>query len=48
MNGDHIAKHGVDPAEVEEVVFDPVSTILRTRGGEQRRYIVLGLTEAGW
>lgn len=46
-NEDHIAKHGVDPAEVEDAVFDPSSMVLRTRGTEQRRYIILGLTEAG-
>jgi uncharacterized DUF497 family protein len=46
-NEDHVAKHGVDPIEVEDVVFDPSSRVLRTRGAEQRRYVVLGLTEAG-
>jgi uncharacterized DUF497 family protein len=46
-NEDHIAMHGIDPAEVEDVVFDASSRVLRTRGAEQRRYVVLGLTQAG-
>lgn len=46
-NEEHIQTHGVEPHEVEEVVFDPGSVVLRTRGRRQRRYIALGLTEAG-
>lgn len=46
-NEAHILGHGVDPREVEEAVFDPSALFLRTRGGKQPRYIVLGLTEAG-
>jgi uncharacterized DUF497 family protein len=46
-NEDHIARHGVRPEEVEEVVFDSASLFLRTRREEARRYMVLGLTEAG-
>jgi uncharacterized DUF497 family protein len=46
-NEDHVLQHGVEPQEVEEAVFDPASLVLRTRGREQRRYVVLGLTDAG-
>ncbi|HEV8683313.1 MAG TPA: BrnT family toxin [Actinomycetota bacterium] len=46
-NEEHIARHGVRPEEVEEVVFDRASLFLRTRREEVQRYLVLGLTEAG-
>lgn len=46
-NEEHIAKHGVDPTEIEEVVFDRASTFLRTKSAQHRRYVVLGLTDAG-
>lgn len=45
-NEEHIARHGVDPEEVEQAVFDPSAMFLRTRG-EDPRYLVLGLTDAG-
>lgn len=46
---EHIARHNVAPEELEEAVFDPSSRIFRTRSGQEgeRRYLVLGLTEAG-
>lgn len=47
-NEQHVIEHGVEPYEVEEAVSDPSSRFLRTRSAaEARRYIVLGLTEAG-
>lgn len=46
-NEDHIARHGIRPDEVEQAVFDPGSLFLRTRREGVRRYLVLGLTEAG-
>jgi len=41
-NEGHIHEHGIEPGEVEEAVFDPASLVLRTRGGEQRRYKARG------
>lgn len=47
-NERHVAEHGVEPQEVEEVVSDQSSQFLRTRSpAEVQRYVVLGLTEAG-
>lgn len=43
-NVEHIAKHRVQPAEVEEVCFGPKNVLLRAQEG---RYAVLGQTEAG-
>lgn len=44
-NVEHIAKHQVSPAEVEEVCFGTEKVVLRAeRAG---RYVVLGRTEAG-
>jgi uncharacterized protein len=47
-NTEHIARHNLTAQEVEEAVFDPSARFLRTRSGEGgRRYLVLGLTDAG-
>lgn len=47
-NEEHVRRHGVEPEEVEEAVFDPSTIFLRTRSARSaRRYIALGLTEAG-
>jgi uncharacterized DUF497 family protein len=46
-NEDHIGRHRVEPEEVEEVVSDVSSAFLRTRSEQAKRYLVLGLTEAG-
>jgi uncharacterized DUF497 family protein len=47
-NEGHVAKHRLDPEEVEEVVFDRASLVFKTKaGGSERRYLMLGLTEAG-
>lgn len=46
-NEDHVRRHGIEPAEVEEAVFDPSAQFFRTRAGRVSRYIVLGLTDAG-
>ncbi|MFH1776479.1 MAG: BrnT family toxin [Candidatus Omnitrophota bacterium] len=40
----HIAKHGVDPREVEEVCFEGKPFILKSR---DYRYFALGQTESG-
>lgn len=40
----HIAKHGVEPKEVEEVCFEGNPTVLKSRYG---RYYALGQTNAG-
>ena len=40
----HIARHGVEPDEVEQVCFDRKPHILKTR---LARYIALGQTDAG-
>lgn len=42
-NEEHIARHGVEPAEVEEVFFFRFSV----RRGRQGRYVVLGRSAAG-
>lgn len=46
-NEEHIAKHGVDPSEIEEVVFDRASTFMR--GGLRNSVATSfwGLTDAG-
>jgi hypothetical protein len=44
---EHIARHGVEPGEVEEVCFG-ICLVLRARsGGENPVYYVLGETAAG-
>jgi uncharacterized DUF497 family protein len=43
-NVEHIARHGLDPEEVEEVCLD--QTTLFTRAG-RRRYQAIGQTAAG-
>jgi uncharacterized DUF497 family protein len=44
---EHIAEHGVEPWEVEEVC-DSSPLVLRTKAkGENPAYIVLGQTESG-
>ena len=40
----HIAKHGVEPKEVEEVCFESNPFILKAR---HNRYYALGQTESG-
>ena len=47
-NEGHIARHGVEPHEVEEAVLDPWRKPLSAynRGGEKRRGLI-GATEAG-
>lgn len=40
----HIARHGVLPDEVEQVVFDQRSLVLRTRNNS---YAILGRSESG-
>jgi len=44
-NVEHIAKHRVSPAEVEEVCFAAEKAVLRAKGAG--RYVVLGRTKAG-
>jgi uncharacterized protein len=47
-NEEHISRHRVREDEVEEVVFDRASQFFRVgRGGAARRYLILGLTDAG-
>ena len=46
-NEDHVLRHGIEPREVEEAVFDASSLVHRTRGRDQPRYVILGLTDAG-
>lgn len=41
---EHIARHNVTPIEVEDVVYEPYSLIVRTR---QKRYMVYGQTDSG-
>jgi uncharacterized DUF497 family protein len=44
---DHIAEHGVEPEEVEEVCFG-YALILQTKAkGQNPVYVVLGQTQAG-
>jgi uncharacterized protein len=44
----HIAEHGVTPAEVEEVCFGPHALVLRSRSqGRNPVYHVLGQTVSG-
>lgn len=43
-NVDHIARHNVEPAEVEEAVFGK-RLILRARG--KNRYVLYGRTHSG-
>lgn len=45
-NIDHIARHQVEPEEVEEVCFSK-PLILRARGKRQKLYYVLGQTGSG-
>lgn len=40
----HIARHGVDPKEVEDVCFGPLPLIMKTK---HNRYFALGQTESG-
>lgn len=49
---DHIARHGIVPAEVEEVVLDDRDALLEKAGSAKRNpsqtvYVVLGRTQAG-
>jgi uncharacterized DUF497 family protein len=45
---DHIHGHGVTPEEVGEVIYDGKPFVRRGPGsGENRRYYVLGQTQAG-
>ncbi len=48
-NLDHIARHKVEPDEVEEAVQDPDAVPYPTHRGPQgqARYAVVGATEAG-
>ncbi len=46
-NEEHLARHPVEPEEVEEAVFDPSSLFFATTREGERRCLVLGLTEAG-
>lgn len=41
---EHVTRHNVTPAEVEDVVYEARSLILRTR---QDRYMVYGQTNSG-
>ena len=47
-NVDHISRHGVEPEEVEEIVYEDChpSRIVRVRGGRirERRWAVFGQT----
>lgn len=47
-NEGHVARHGVEPYEVEEALLDPWRKPLsaHNRGGEKRRGLI-GATEAG-
>jgi uncharacterized DUF497 family protein len=44
---DHIARHGITPAEVEEVCFGQVLILRAKSQGSNPIYYVLGQTEAG-
>lgn len=45
---EHIAQHGVEPEEVEEVCFGPKPFVRRARSeGDNPVYYVLGQTAAG-
>jgi uncharacterized DUF497 family protein len=46
-NEEHIGRHGVQPEEVEDAVFDDGSVFLKTTREGQLRYLVLGLSEDG-
>lgn len=46
-NEEHIARHSVEPDEVEQAIFDPSSLFFATSREGERRSLVLGLTEAG-
>ena len=44
---EHIARHGVTPAEVEEACFGQALVLRQKSKGENPVYYVLGQTEAG-
>ena len=44
---EHIARHGVDPEEVEEVCFGTPLVLRARSGGENPAHYVLGETTAG-
>lgn len=47
-NIEHVAAHGVEEGEVDQVVSDPATEIERTRRSFGiRRYLFWGVTEAG-
>ena len=43
---EHIASHAITPAEFEEAMADRGALLLRARGPEGSRYVVLGRTDA--
>jgi uncharacterized DUF497 family protein len=44
---DHIASHGIEPEEVEEVCFGQALVLRARSGGKNPVYYVLGQTESG-
>jgi len=47
FNREHIARHGVTPAEAEEVLCQQPLTLRRSETGQERRWVKIGETAAG-
>ena len=46
-NIDHIARHGLEPYEVEEALLDPNLLTVTSRKTTERRFAITGASEAG-
>ncbi len=47
-NIDHIARHGLEPYEVEEALLDPdLLTVTAHKATTERRFAIIGASEAG-
>lgn len=46
-NREHVQEHGVDPREVEQALIDPDRIGTAYRVGGERRWALIGGTEAG-
>ena len=46
-NIDHIARHGLEPYEVEEALLDPNLLTVTARKTTEHRFAIIGASEAG-
>lgn len=46
-NVDHIARHGIEPWEPEDVLLDPRRYVYPAARGEERRFIAVGAASDG-